>query len=79
MSLHREEIGGKAVFLADYRIHYQYKNWIGKPDPSGMGTAYIVSEDVSWIHDKCLRLESGGDKVIAVEKWNRGTGKWRKI
>ena len=60
-----------------YRIHFQYKNWIGKPDPSGMGKAYYYSDDPGWITDQCSWLKQKGNKVLSVQK---RVGKvWRKM
>jgi len=79
MTLHREEIGGRAVFLHDYRIKYRYKHWIGRPDPSGMGVAYYLSDSLDWIRSKVRWLAEHGDKVLAVQQWDDETNKWKTI
>jgi len=51
-----------------YRIRVQYKNWIGRPDPSGMGKYYLYSDDPAWLHDAALLRQRWGDKVLATER-----------
>jgi len=53
-----------------YKVTYQYRQWIRKPDPSGFGKNTVVSDDYSWIHEQCLRLKSQGHRVLAVEKFD---------
>jgi hypothetical protein len=57
-----------------YRVHYRYRQWIGKSDPTDMGTSYIYSNDPSWIHERALRLKREGHKVLATQRWR--SGKW---
>jgi len=61
----------------NFRLYVQYKNWIGKPDPSDFGKYYIYSDDPSWLHEEALRRKRQGDKVLATEK--RVGEKWIKI
>jgi len=61
-----------------YRLRIRYKNWIGKPDPSGFGTQHIMSNDPSWLHEEALRRRRWGDKVLATEK-RQPDGAWVAI
>lgn len=60
-----------------YRLHAKYKNWIGKPDPSGFGDYYVYSDDPSWLHEEALRRTRKGDKVLATQK--RVGKRWIKM
>lgn len=60
-----------------YRIRCRYRQWIGKPDPSGHGVFYVYSNDPSWLHEEALHRQRAGHKVLAFEK-NEG-GKWRRM
>jgi hypothetical protein len=51
-----------------YRLHVQYKNWIGKPDPCGHGKFYQYHDDPSALHEKAVQLERRGNKVLGTEK-----------
>ncbi len=48
-----------------YKVTYRYRQWIGKSDPSGFGTATVESNDPSWIYKKVLRLTAQGHKVLS--------------
>lgn len=60
-----------------YRIHAQYRQWIGKPDPSGFGKFYVYSDDPSWTQEKAIDLTRKGHKVLSIQKANNG--KWKVI
>lgn len=60
-----------------YRLHVQYKNWVGKPDPSGFGDYYVYSDDPSWLHEEAQRLSRKGNRILSTEK-NDG-GKWVRM
>ena len=66
-----------AEYGKSYRIRVKYKNWIGKPDPSGFSEYYVYSDDPAWLHEEALRRKRLGDKILATEK-REGT-KWIKM
>ena len=47
----------------EYRIEATYRQWIGKPDPSGFSTFAVTSEDPSWIHEEKLRILKQGHRI----------------
>ena len=57
-----------------YRIQCRYKNWIGKPDPSGFGTFSINSNDSDYLNQKAHELTRKGHKVYKFQK--HVEGKW---
>lgn len=85
VTVHDHSLGEHGLLMTNdcstkkYRIHCLYKNWIGKPDPSGFGKFYVYSDDPSWLHGESMRRERWGDKVLATEKNMDGEGDWRKI
>ena len=50
-----------------YRIRYMYRQWIGKPDPSGFGKAYLQSSDLQWLQRESQRLTRNGHRVLCAE------------
>ena len=52
-----------------YRLVYQYRNWIGRPDPSGFGRAVVSSDDPSWLHEHSIKLQSQGHRIIHTQRW----------
>jgi len=55
------------VHLANWRIVARYRQWIGKPDPSGFGEFFVYSNDQSWIRKKVKKLISEGHKILRIE------------
>lgn len=51
-----------------YRILVQYRQWIGKPDPSGFSTYLLYSNDPSWLHEEAVRIQRRGHRIV---KWQR--------
>ena len=60
-----------------YRLSCRYRQWIGKPDPSGFGTFTVESEDPSWLQQHGQELTLKGHKVLRTEKLE--DGKWVRI
>lgn len=60
-----------------YRVYYRYRQWKGKPDPSNMGTAYVYSDDPSYITETCSKLKAHGHQVLKVQKQHEG--KWKTL
>lgn len=60
----------KPLGSATYRVAYRMRQWIGKPDPSGMGINVIDYSDPGAMHDRCVRLDRAGHKVIGFWAWN---------
>ena len=56
-----------------------YRQWIGKPDPSGFGRYEVRSKDPSWLHEYMLKAKSRGDRVGVMCKRlvnpSKGVGK----
>ena len=50
-----------------WRIVARYRQWIGKPDPTDMGTFYVYSNDPSWLHEQANKLQLQGHKVYRIE------------
>lgn len=55
-----------------YRLVAQYRNWIGRPDPSGFGKFLYASNDPSWLHEQSVKLQSKGHRVIHTQRWVDG-------
>lgn len=54
-----------------FRVHYRYRTWIGKPESYGPylhGTAYIASDNYSWLHERINKLRSDGHQVICIQR-----------
>ena len=60
-----------------HRAHLKYKCWKGKPDPSGFGDYYILSDSVCWLEKEVEGRVKRGDKLLGYEirsedgKWGR--------
>lgn len=61
-----------------YRIHYRYRQWIGKPDRAGFGTSFVYSNDPSWIQEKAAKLKSAGHQILQIQKLN-SNGSYRTL
>ena len=40
-----------------YMFKMQYRQWVGKPDPSGFGSYYMHTDDPDWGHKQTLKGE----------------------
>jgi hypothetical protein len=60
-----------------YRAHMRYKNWIGKPDPSGFGDYYVISDSMSWLDKEVEGRVKCGDRLLGYERSE--DGKWKRI
>jgi hypothetical protein len=49
-----------------YRITYTYRQWVGKPDPSGFGRASIDYFDPSAAHEAAMKLRRDGHANVRV-------------
>ena len=61
-------VTGKAYCNKTYRIRYRYRQWVGKPDPSGFGIGLVYSDDCEWIHSKAAELHRRGCRGISIQK-----------
>ena len=53
-----------------YKLDYLYQQWIGKSEPNGFGTGFLIStaSDTSWLHEQAMKLQSQGHKIIRFQK-----------
>ncbi len=61
-----------------YRAHLQYEHWIGKPDPSGFGDYYLISDSMSWLEKEVAWRVERRDKLLGYEMRSED-GKWKRI
>ena len=67
-----------ALNYTKFRVHYRYREWIGKPDPSDVGTTYLYSNDYGWLQEQIMRLTANGNQIIRIQR-NDNNGNWKTI
>jgi len=45
-----------------YTVHFRYRRWRGKPDPSDFGTAFMHTDDPEWAD----RAAAKGHEILSV-------------
>jgi hypothetical protein len=52
----------------NYQLCCRYRQWIGKPDPSGFGTFNVASKDLAWLQSYGQELTLKGHTILRIQK-----------
>lgn len=61
-----------------FRVLHKYREWVGKPDPSGFSTQYFYAKTWKAIAKHIECLGKAGHKVLKIEEKN-DAGTWRRV